>query len=55
MKRDGLFWLDWIEERAAILEYEAGMSREDANREARRMMREYAKELKQWDLTHNLE
>jgi hypothetical protein len=35
-------WQEWYEERAAILEYEAGLPRAEAEAEALRLLRAYA-------------
>lgn len=33
--------IEWIEERAGILEFDAGLTREEAEKEALRLFREY--------------
>jgi hypothetical protein len=40
-------WQEWIEERAALLEYEAGMARDAAERVALAMLRTYLTKLQQ--------
>ena len=36
--------IDWVEERAAILEYDAGLPREEAERQAWEMLRVHIRE-----------
>ena len=48
-KRTAAYWVDWFEERAAILQYDGGYNRLEAEQEAQKMLERHGKEL--WGLS----
>ena len=46
-KRDATYWVDWREERAAILQYDGGYNRLEAEQEAQKMLERHGKELRE--------